>query len=237
MSLTYSSMLSSILESLMSLLNIERSKTSFWPISAARVAAIVGRTLGRPIGLTEPLAAACEILEQVRLSGPERAVVLGDGKLGILCAWVLSTVLEDVTLVGRHPPKLEAAAWRHVRTSQGAAGVPVGADLVVDATGRDAGLRDAMALCRPRGTIVLKSTLAAEHRLDLAPLVVHEQTLVGSRCGRFGDALRLMQQFPDLPLERLVTARYPLEKAEAAFQRSQEPDALKVLLTIAPVRG
>ena len=97
-------------------------------------------------------------------------MVLGDGKLGILCAWVLSTVLDDVTLVGRHPPKLAAALWRHVRTSQGADGVPAGADLVVEATGRDSGLRDAMALCRARGTIVLKSTVAAEHRLDLAPI-------------------------------------------------------------------
>ena len=92
-----------------------------------------------------------------------------------------------------------------------------------------------MALCRPRGTIVLKSTLASQGALNLAPVVIHEQTILGSRCGRFKDGLAMMQNFPDMPLERLITAQRPLEEALAAFEQAGSGKALKVLLRIHPV--
>ncbi len=85
--------------------------------------------------ITEPLSAACEILEQLSVSGSERVVVLGDGRLGIFCAWVLSTVLEDVTVVGHHPEKLEVARWRNIKTTLSEKDVSPGADIVVEATG------------------------------------------------------------------------------------------------------
>jgi len=182
--------------------------------------------------LTEPLSAACEILEQVPVSGEERVVVLGDGRLGILCAWVLSTAVADVTLVGRHADKLARARWRHLKTTDNVADLEPGADIVVDATGSGAGISEAMGLCRARGTIVLKSTVASQGSLNLAPVVVNELNVVGSRCGRFEDGLHLLQTYPDMPVESLITARFPLEKAVEAFDRARAKDMLKVVLEL-----
>ena len=128
--------------------------------------------------LTEPLSAACEILEQLPLTGSERAVIFGDGRLGTLCAWVLATVLSDVTVVGHHPEKLKTLRWRNIRTVLREEDVDPGADIVVEATGSGAGIVTAMALCRPRGTIVLKSTVAVSGDVNLAPIVIHEQTVL-----------------------------------------------------------
>lgn len=182
--------------------------------------------------LTEPLSAACEIIEQLPLTGSERAVVLGDGRLGILCTWALSTVLSDVALVGHHPEKLQTARWRHIQTSADLAGVRGGADIVVDATGSASGMMDAMRLCRPRGTLVLKTTIADQDDINLAPVVVNEINIIGSRCGQFRDGIKMMQDYPDMPLERLITDRYPITEAVAAFDRATRPDAIKVLLQI-----
>jgi alcohol dehydrogenase len=177
----------------------------------------------------EPLSAAGEILDQVQLSGAEHVAVLGDGRLGILCAWALATAVDNVILVGRHPHKLSIARWRQIRTTTTLVDA-AGADLVVEATGKPRGLTDAMAVCRPRGTIVLKSTLASQGDLNLAPLVINEITVIGSRCGLFKTGLALLQQHPDMPVERLITARYPLEQALDAFERARSPDVLKILL-------
>ena len=194
--------------------------------------------LGVPEGLSddhavlvEPLSAACEILEQHPLRGGERVAVLGDGKLGILCAWVLEGAGADVTLVGRHAEKLELARWRRLQTRLAAETLEGGFDLVVEATGSEAGLARAVELCRPRGTIVLKSTVAAPHQLHLAPVVIHELTLLGSRCGQFQDGLAFMARNPDAPLDRLIAARYPIEQAVEAF-RAAAASSLKVLLAI-----
>jgi threonine dehydrogenase-like Zn-dependent dehydrogenase len=180
----------------------------------------------------EPLSAACEILEQVRFKGWERVIVLGDGRLGILCAWALTTVVADVTLMGHHPEKLNLAKWQHLKTALSSDEFEAGADIVVEATGSGEGIIEAMSLCRPRGTIVLKSTVASQGKLNLSPLVVNEQTLVGSRCGQFKDGLHMLESYPDMPLDRLITARYPIEQALKAFERAARPDALKVLLEV-----
>jgi alcohol dehydrogenase len=180
--------------------------------------------------LTEPLSAACEILEQVPLQGHERVIVIGDGRLGILCAWVLATVASEVTLVGHHAKKLETATWRHLQRTDSIKHIKSKADIVVDATGSGRGIQDAMTLCRPRGTIVLKSTVADPCKVNLAPVVIDELTVIGSRCGRFRDGLSMMTAWPDMPLARLITARYPLEQFVAAFDRAARPDTLKVVL-------
>ena len=179
---------------------------------------------------TEPLAAAWQILEQVKPDGDERAVVLGDGRLGILSAWVLATAVRDVTLVGRHPWKLDLARWRHLKTAHVADPLEPDADLVVEATGSPDGLARALALCRPRGTVVVKTTVAGETTLALAPMVVNEQKLMGSRCGPFGPALKMLRDFPDLPVEGLISATYPLFRAPEAFARAQAGDVIKVLV-------
>jgi alcohol dehydrogenase len=184
--------------------------------------------------LMEPLSAACEILGQIALTGSERAVVLGDGRLGILCAWVLLTALQDVTLVGRHPAKLEKARWGDLKTTPTYPSSLKGSvDIVVEATGSTGGLADAMALCRPRGTIVLKSTMASEIEVDLSAAVVNELTLLGSRCGPFEMGLNVLASYPNMPLERLISAEYPMDQGLAAFEEARQPDTLKVLIYMA----
>ena len=180
----------------------------------------------------EPLSAACEILAQLNLTGTEKIAVLGDGRLGILCAWALATVSDDVALVGHHPEKLEIARWRNLKTTEAIDAV-TGADLVVEATGKPQGFMDAMAVCRPRGTIVLKSTLASQEDLNLAQVVINEITVVGSRCGLFKDGIAMLQRHRNMPVERLITARYPIDRALEAFNRARAPGTLKVLIEVA----
>jgi alcohol dehydrogenase len=182
--------------------------------------------------LTEPLAAACEILEQLTLTGSERILVLGDGRLGNLCAWALRTAAADVTILGHHRDKLDLARWRGIQATDAMERIKPGADIVVEATGSRGGIAQAMELCRPRGTIVLKSTIAIQGKINLSPIVVNEITVVGSRCGNFADALKMMRNFPDMPLERLITGRYPLHAAKEAFAEAGSGGALKVLLEI-----
>jgi len=177
----------------------------------------------------EPLSAACEILEQLFLKGSQRIVVLGDGRLGILCAWALSTVVSDVTLIGHHPEKLALAAWNSVKIAHDCRHCS-GADVVIEATGSASGLAQAMTLCRPRGMIVLKSTVAAGAQINLAPIVIHELTVLGSRCGQFRHGLSLMAQHPDMPLESLITQRFPIEAAPDAFILAVQTAAIKILL-------
>ncbi len=186
---------------------------------------------------TEPLAAALEILQQVHVRPTERVIVLGDGKLGLLIAQVMALAGADVTAIGRHAGKLDILARRGIRISVGGADVAPGADVVVEATGSVSGFRQGRALVRPRGTLVLKSTFAG----DLAPLlagdglnflsalVVDEITLVGSRCGPFAPALRLLAE-GRVDVESLIHARYPLADALTAFEHAQRPGVLKVLL-------
>ncbi len=173
----------------------------------------------------EPVAAAFEILEQVGDVAGRRAVVLGDGKLGCLAAQVLGDAGADVVLAGRHEAKLARARALGIAT-----GDPrPGADLVVDATGSPGGLGAALALVRPRGTIVLKTTVAAEHRLDLAAAVIHEVTIVGSRCGPFAPALDALATRRVL-VTPLVDAIYALDEGPGAFAHAARPGTLKVLL-------
>ncbi len=181
----------------------------------------------------EPLSAACRMLEQLHPSGSEKVIVLGDGRLGILCAWVLSTVLSDVTIVGHHAAKLAKGEWRSVRGQKGTDSLKErDADMVVEATGSSTGLKDALSLCRPQGTIVLKSTLASWGSVDLTPIVIHEIKLLGSRCGSFDDGLRMLETFPDMPIERLISNTYSIEDALSAFQRAKERDCLKVIIDV-----
>jgi len=178
----------------------------------------------------EPLAAACEILEQVTIRPTDRVVVLGDGKLGLLVSAVLCLTGADLRLVGRHPDKLAIAAARGVAAQQGSGDLPAGwADVVVDCTGSPTGFALARKLLRPRGTLVLKSTYHGDLPVDMSALVIDEITLVGSRCGPFAPALRLLESGLVDPTP-LISARYALSDGEAAFARAVEPGVLKVLL-------
>ncbi len=179
----------------------------------------------------EPLSAAFEILDQVSVKKSDRCVVMGDGKLGILCAWVLSTASDNVTLVGHHADHLELAARGGLKTTSDVTDTPVGVDLVVEATGSEDGLRTSIDLCRPRGTLVLKSTVATQGSLNLAPVVVNELTVVGSRCGRFEKGIAGLVEHR-FPVERLISTRYPFDEALAGFEHASRKGALKVVVEI-----
>ena len=182
----------------------------------------------------EPVAACCEILEQVDVSGFERRAVLGDGKLGLLAAQVLATDGRPVILVGKHPEKMAIVAGDliHPQTLAQLHVEPT-FDLLVECTGSPNGLHLATQLVRPRGTIVLKSTTAAAAELPAARWVVDEVTVVGSRCGRFPPALELISQGV-LKLAELVSATVPLGEALSAFRLAQAPGVLKVLIDVQP---
>jgi threonine dehydrogenase-like Zn-dependent dehydrogenase len=160
---------------------------------------------------TEPLAAACEIFEQVSIPPGERVAVLGDGKLGLLIAMVLNAHGYPVMQFGRHAEKLALASSVGVETELAGATLPQAAfDWVVDATGSPEGLRAAAQMARPRGTVILKSTIHGEVPVDTAPIIVNELTLVGSRCGRFEDSLPLLRHHL-IPVEQMVADRFPLQ--------------------------
>ena len=179
----------------------------------------------------EPLAAACEILDQVAIPPGEPVAVLGDGKLGLLVAQVLHLHGCRVRLYGKHEEKLRLAAAAGIETGMAGAAPPAeGYGYAVEATGSPSGLRQAVSMMRPRGTLILKSTVHGEVALDMAPVVVHEIALVGSRCGRFEAALPLLAD-PRLRLEEMVADRFPLAEAPAAFARAAARGTLKVLLT------
>lgn len=177
----------------------------------------------------EPVAAAFEILEQVPVDGTTRALVLGDGKLGLLCAQVLAQAGVDTTVVGKHPGKLERVAGRGLKVVVADEYRPAPFDLVVEATGSERGLAAAIESVRPRGTLVLKSTVAARHHLSLAPLVIHEVTVVGSRCGPFAPALEALAA-GRVAVEPLVDACFPLAEGLDAVERASAKPTLKVLL-------
>jgi threonine dehydrogenase-like Zn-dependent dehydrogenase len=177
----------------------------------------------------EPLAAAFEITEQVKVDRDTVALVLGDGKLGLLAASVLSQAGAKVTLVGHHPDKLAILAARGVETSLSRDFARSGFDLVVEATGSAAGLAQAIAATRPRGTLVLKSTVADRTPVDLAPIVIHEIQIVGSRCGPFPPAIAALEA-GSVDVAPLVSDRFSLKDAERALRRAAEPGVLKVLV-------
>jgi threonine dehydrogenase-like Zn-dependent dehydrogenase len=180
---------------------------------------------------TEPLAAAFEILEQVAVPPGTETVVLGDGKLGVLCAQVLHVAGAQVTMVGKHEKKLALLRQVGVNAVTRSEWSARPAAIVIEATGTADGLAQAIAIVRPRGTLVLKSTVAQAHTLSLAPLVINEVTVVGSRCGRFPPALQALAQH-QLSVTPLIDALYPLHEGVRAVQRAAQPGVLKVLLHV-----
>ncbi|MRG97750.1 alcohol dehydrogenase catalytic domain-containing protein [Polyangium spumosum] len=180
----------------------------------------------------EPLAAALHAFDEAAPRPGDRVCLLGDGKLGLLTGLALAARRGDLgraVAVGRHRDKLAIleAAGLDVALESGFSEAAF--DIVVEATGHPSGLARALALVKPRGTIVLKSTYAGVANVDLAPAVIHEIKIVGSRCGDFQRAIDVLARGQVDP-RPLICARYPLADAERAFSRAAEPGALKVLV-------
>lgn len=183
----------------------------------------------------EPLAANFEILEQIHLKPTASIVILGDGKMGQLAAQVLALSGSEVLMVGKHEEKLALTEKRGVHTylfdDAQSFSLENGrrVDVVVECTGSAQGLELAMQLVRPRGTIVLKSTVAATSTIHLAPIVIDEIRIQGSRCGPFAHALRALSlQLVDV--RPLISARYTLDEGLAAFAHAEQRGVLKVLM-------
>ena len=178
----------------------------------------------------EPLAAALEINEQLHIKPMDRVIVLGDGKLGLTTALALSAQNLDVLLVGKHQNKLDIAKAQGVKTCLLADLKQEKIyDVVVEATGSLSGFETAMALVRPRGVLVLKSTIAASKEFNLAPIVIDEITVLGSRCGQFPPALRMLAS-GKIDFKPLISAVYSVDDAIEAFEKNKEKDTLKVLI-------
>ena len=178
----------------------------------------------------EPLAAALEITEQLHIKPFQKVVVLGDGKLGLITALALNAQNIDVILVGKHQNKLDIAQKQGIKTSLlSDLKVEKIYDVVVEATGSISGFETSLALVKPRGVLVLKSTIAASKEFNLAPIVIDEITVLGSRCGQFPPALRLLKS-EKVDFSPLISAVYKFDDAIEAFEKNKEKDTLKVLL-------
>jgi alcohol dehydrogenase len=183
----------------------------------------------------EPLAAACEILDQLKMKNFREAAVLGDGKLAQLVARVLRTKLPHVVMYGKHQTKLALARRAGVKTkrvrgnSSDAKRIKQSYRLVVEATGSPSGLAFAQQITEPRGTLVLKSTFHGAAPVETWPIVVKELTVVGSRCGPFAKAIALLRS-RNVDPTTLITRTFPLSAAPEAIRFAQTSNAVKVLL-------
>jgi len=177
---------------------------------------------------TEPLAAAFEIFDQAPLRRTDRIVVLGDGRLGAIVALALRAEQFALVVAGHHPEKLLRLAALGLQTTS-ADDLAPGYDVVIDCTGRSEGLALAIATVRPRGTIILKSTAAAGAAMNLAPVVINEITIVGSRCGRFRPAIDALADNKCDP-RTLIDGEFSLTDGVAAFATAADRSKFKILL-------
>jgi len=182
---------------------------------------------------TEPLAAACQILRQLTIEGRPYITVLGDGRLGLLCAQVMSQLNATVRLVGKHPEKLALCEkWKVKNRQLDEVGLRADQDIVVDCTGSPSGLETAMKMVRPRGKIVMKTTVAPDAKrpmIDLSPLVINEIQLIGSRCGPFSEALSLLAS-QKVDVLSLISRRMKLNEGAEALRVASGKGVIKVLM-------
>jgi threonine dehydrogenase-like Zn-dependent dehydrogenase len=180
----------------------------------------------------EPLAAAFQVIKQVNLDGKKWVTVLGDGRLGLLCAQVLRNAGCPVRVIGKHADKMRLCDQWGIRSRAAKDISPRhDQDVVVDCTGSAAGLEMAMQLVRPRGTIVLKSTVADGKALNLAPLVIDEINVVGSRCGPFREAIKALSE-KSIDVTSMIHRRMKIEQGVEAMELATKPGVLKVLLSM-----
>jgi threonine dehydrogenase-like Zn-dependent dehydrogenase len=180
---------------------------------------------------TEPLAAALEIQQQVHIHPTDRVLLIGAGRLGQLNAQTLALTGSDLRVVARHPHQKALLEARHIRLIAEDEIQPRRWDVVVEATGCGSGFDLARRALQPRGTLVLKSTYKGEMCVNWSSIVVDEITILGSRCGPFAPALRLLANHAVDP-SVLIPARFPLAKVLQAFEEAQKTGMLKVLVEV-----
>ncbi|MCA9139712.1 MAG: alcohol dehydrogenase catalytic domain-containing protein [Planctomycetales bacterium] len=184
----------------------------------------------------EPLAAAFQILEQISIQSSDRIAILGDGRLGYLSAQVLSQVSDQVTVFGKHGVKLLRFGHRGITTVQIPSSDPhelpaKSFDIVVDCSGSTTGLPMALHMVRPRGTVVMKTTVGGNHQLALSAVVIDEIKIVGSRCGPFEKAIQSLAS-GNINVDGLITDRFTLDRYGEAFQAADNANSFKVVFEI-----
>ena len=204
----------------------------FLRLPLANLVPVPDRVVDEHAVFAEPLAAACGIMERVAIKPGHRVAVIGDGKLGLLCAQAIALSGASVLLVGRHAEKLRIAERRGIETAKSVGKRKREFDVVVEASGSPSGFVGALGLLRPRGTLVLKSTFQGPGRIDeidQARLVVDEITILGSRCGRLQPALDLLKKGA-VDIDSLISEEYPLARGVHAMERAARKGVLKVFL-------
>ena len=203
----------------------------FLQLPAVNLIAVPDNIPDEHAAFTEPLAAACGILERVHVTRDDSVAVIGDGKLGLLCAQVVALTGAQTLLIGKHDEKLRIAARRGIETTKpkDAAKPTREFDVVVEASGAASGFNLALDLLRPKGRLVLKSTFHGTTEINAARVVVDEISIVGSRCGRFAPALDLLKRNA-IDVDSLISEEYPLSKGVHAMKRARTKGVLKVLL-------
>ena len=178
----------------------------------------------------EPLAAAFEINEQVSLKPEWNVAVVGDGRLAQLIIQVIKLTCSNITCFGKHEKKLEGLVQSGIKIKVGIESTDEQLfDLVIEATGSNSGFSDTMKLVKPRGTVILKSTIASRKNLDLTPTIINEITLIGSRCGLFKPAIEALAS-GKISVNSMIDSTFSLEKFEDAIIYAKKPDTLKVFL-------
>ena len=221
--------------SVIGILNHSGAFAALVPVPEANLHPLPDRLDNDRAVFVEPLAAAFQIRKQIAITPEDRIIVLGDGRLGYLIAQVLAETGAHLLVIGKHAEKLNRFTARGLRTRYLSELehdlVERNATVVVDCTGSPSGFEWACRLVQPGGTIVLKTTIAGEQNLSLAPLVIDEIRLLGSRCGPFDVALQALQE-DRIDVRSLITARYSLSEIEQAFVTATQPGQHKVLIEI-----
>lgn len=215
--------------SVMGILNADGAFAEYLAVPVANLHGVPDSISDEEAVFTEPLAAAFEILAQIQLNPGDEILVIGDGKLGNLCAQTLRLTGAKITALGKHPEKLASIKRCGVRTILLDDWKAPTFDVVVEATGAASGLALALSAVRPRGMLVLKSTIAATHQLSLAPAVINELTIVGSRCGPFAPALEALQE-KTVSVIPLIDRLYALSEGLDAVADAEGRSAGKILL-------
>ena len=213
----------------MGILNADGAFAEYLSVPVGNLHAVPDDVSDEAAVFTEPLAAAFEILTQIQLNHGDDVLVLGDGKLGNLCAQVLRLTGAKITALGKHVDKLALIKKSGVRTMLLNDWQPRWFDVVVEATGSASGLELALSVVRPRGTLILKSTIAGNHEVSLATIVINEINVIGSRCGPFADALGALTA-RQVSVTPLIEKVYSLADGIDALQHAARPGTKKVIL-------
>ncbi len=215
--------------SVMGILNADGAFADYVSVPIANLHVVPDSIRDEEAVFTEPLAAAFEVSAQIQLNPGDDVLIIGDGKLGNLCAQVLRLSGANITALGKHPEKLALIKKSGVRTLLLDDWKPRAFDVVVEATGSASGFELALNAVRPRGTLVLKSTIAGAHEVSLAPLVINEVTLIGSRCGLFTPALEALEE-KTVAVTPLIEKIYSLQDGIEAVRLAAKPGTRKILL-------